>query len=115
MITGFRHLAMTMREIALPPTVALEGFVNFVIGGICPVYDRFSFVEIIPYPMGKGYNTSRLTYPDAYKLAFLIGLLPQSVNLYSTYNIRQWRYDYRLRLLWLMLRLCLSLRRRVSI
>lgn len=36
---------------------------------------------------------------DAYELAFLIGLLPQSVNLNPVYHIRQWRYDYRLRLL----------------
>ncbi|MBO5445214.1 MAG: hypothetical protein J5995_07730 [Muribaculaceae bacterium] len=49
--------------------------------------------------MGKRYNASRLTYPYAYKLAFLIGLLPKPVNFYATYHIRQWRYDNRHRLL----------------
>lgn len=54
-------------------------------------------------------NASGITDSYAYELALLISLLPQSVNLYSAYNIRQWRYDYRLRLLWLRLGLCLWL------
>ena len=61
-------------------------------------------------------NASGVADSDAYELALLISLLPQSVNLCTAYNIWQRRYDYRLRLLrlglWLGLRfgLCLSLR-----
>lgn len=56
-------------------------------------------------------NATGVADSDADELALLISLLPQSVNLYSTYHIRQRRYDYRLRLLRLGLRfgLCLSL------
>lgn len=55
------------------------------------------------------YDASGAADSDADKLALLIGLLPQSVNLYSTYHIRQWRYDYRIRLLWLRIGLRLWL------
>ena len=51
--------------------------------------------------MGKRYNSSRFAYPDTDGLPLLIGLLPKFVNLYATYHIRQWRYDNRVRLLWL--------------
>ena len=81
-----------------------------MVGGICPAYDRFPFVEIVPYPMGKRHNASRFAYSDTDKLALLIRLLSELVNLYATYNIRQRRYDNRLRLLWLGL--CLPLRLR---
>lgn len=54
-------------------------------------------------------NASGVADSDAYELALLIGLLPQTVNLYPAYNIRQWRYDYRLRLLRLRFRLGLRL------
>lgn len=72
-------------------------------GGICPAYDWFSFVEIVPYPKGKRYNASRFAHSDTDELALLICLLPELVNLYATYQIRQWRYDNWLRLLWLRL------------
>ena len=42
-------------------------------------------------------NASGITDSYAYELAFLIGLLPQTVNFYTAYNIRQWRYYNRLR------------------
>ncbi len=47
--------------------------------------------------MGKRHNASGFTYSDADELALLIRLLPELVNLHPTYNIRQWRYDNRLR------------------
>ena len=51
--------------------------------------------------MGKRHNAFGFTYSDTDELALLIRLLPEFVNFYPTYNIRQWRYDNRLRLLWL--------------
>lgn len=59
--------------------------------------------------MGKRHNASRFAYSDTDEPALLKGLLPEFVNLYATYHIRQWRYDNRLRLLWLQLGLCLWL------
>ena len=50
-------------------------------------------------------NATGVTDTDAYKLALLISLLPRTVNFYTAYNIRQWRYDNRVRLLWIGLRL----------
>lgn len=60
--------------------------------------------------MGKRHNASRLAYSDTDELALLIRLLPEWVNPYASYHIRQWRYDNRLRLFWLELRLPLRLR-----
>lgn len=74
-----------------------------MVGGICPAHYRATLVKIIPYPMVDWHNAARVTDTDAYKLALLICLLPQTVNFYATYHIRQWRYDYRLRLPWLLL------------
>ena len=51
--------------------------------------------------MSKRHNASGFAYSDTDELALLIRLLPEFVNLYSTYYIRQWRYDNRVRLLWL--------------
>ena len=45
------------------------------------------------------HNASGVTDSDADELAFLIGLLLKSVNLYAAYYIRQWRDNNRLRLL----------------
>ena len=45
------------------------------------------------------HNASGVTDSDADELAFLIGLLLKSVNLYTAYYIRQWRDNNRLRLL----------------
>ena len=84
-----------------------------MVGGICTAHYRATLVKIIPYPMVDWHNAARVADTDAYKLALLICLLPQTVNFYATYHIRQWRYDYRLRLLWL--RLYLSVRSRMSV
>ena len=47
-------------------------------------------------------NASGVADSDADELAFLIGLLSKSVNLYATHYIRQWRYHNRLRLSWVV-------------
>lgn len=68
--------------------LSLECFRDFVVGGICPAYDRFPFVEIVPNPMVDWNNASWVADSNADELAFLIGLLSKSVNLYATHNLR---------------------------
>lgn len=70
-----------------------------MVGGIYTAHYGFSFVEIEPNPMVDWHNASGVTDSDADELAFLIGLLLKSVNLYTAYYIRQWRDNNRLRLL----------------
>lgn len=56
--------------------------------GICTAHYGFSFVKIVPNSMVDWNNASWVADSDADELAFLIGLLSKSVNLYATHTIR---------------------------